>query len=407
MMVLIPFLFLFLNVVTISIEGFQTQTQTQTRILKNDIHTYTRSNSHSNSITTTQLSMVSQEPGKTYPELEKTLKREYASFFDPMVKEFYSPNVEFIDPLNKFAGIDKYQGNVDLLAGRTGLGGFLFKDASINLHNIEQLNDNQIQTRWTLQVTVKFLPWTPRPRFSGVSIYTLDRNGIVQKQEDYWDSINLKEGKYEVVDFKTGLFDFIAQIKQESSAEMSAPELPYELLRRAERYEIRRYPATLNIQTKYDQRPEGYDRLGSYAGGSNVDAKRLTFFSPTLMRITGEKEKGRKKLMTWPMKFIMPGGDPTELDSKILPESTITSIKFINADERVVAVTRFSVAATEPVVRGYTKQLINDVKRDGLTVDPAAEGDDGDCIVGQFDALFSLNKRRNEVWVDINDHPWK
>ena len=89
----------------------------------------------------------------SFSDLEKCLRREYASFFDPMVKKFYSPTVEFIDPLNKFSGVDKYQNNVDLLAGRTPLGGVLFKDASISLHNIESLGENQIQTRWTLQVT--------------------------------------------------------------------------------------------------------------------------------------------------------------------------------------------------------------------------------------------------------------
>jgi hypothetical protein len=39
-------------------------------------------------------------------------------------------------------------------------------------------------------------------------------------------------------------------------------ELPYELLRRARRYEVRRYPAVLLAETLYDKRPEGYDRLG-------------------------------------------------------------------------------------------------------------------------------------------------
>ena len=31
----------------------------------------------------------------------------------------------------------------------------------------------------------------------------------------------------------------------------------------------------------------------------------------------------------------------------------------------------------------------------------------GDCLIGQFDAIFSLNKRRNEVWVPLATHPWE
>ena len=139
--------------------------------------------------------------GKDYNELMKCLSREYASFFDPMEKKFYAKDVQFIDPLNEFQGIGKYQNNVDLLAGRTRLGSFLFTDASISMHSIRLVNvadvingisntnsavdDLRIETRWTLQVSIKSLPWKPRARFTGISLYTLDRNGIIQKQEVY------------------------------------------------------------------------------------------------------------------------------------------------------------------------------------------------------------------------------
>jgi hypothetical protein len=89
-----------------------------------------------------------------YPDLEKCLAREYASFFAPLEKKFYEPNVRFIDPLNSFEGIDKYQGNVDMLAGRSGMGVFLFKDASIVMHGTKQTGPRQLETRWTLQVVL-------------------------------------------------------------------------------------------------------------------------------------------------------------------------------------------------------------------------------------------------------------
>ena len=41
---------------------------------------------------------------------------------------------------------------------------------------------------------------------------------------------------------------------------MIAPELPYELLRRGKRYEVRRYPSIISAETSYEQRPQGYDR---------------------------------------------------------------------------------------------------------------------------------------------------
>jgi hypothetical protein len=134
-----------------------------------------------------------------YNELMKCLRREYTSFFSPMEKRFYSQDVQFIDPLNEFQGINKYQNNVDLLAGRTRLGSFLFSDASIAMHSVRIVNvgdvingvmsfsssgdDMRIETRWTLQVTAKSLPWKPRARFTGISLYTLAKNGIIVKQE--------------------------------------------------------------------------------------------------------------------------------------------------------------------------------------------------------------------------------
>jgi SOUL heme-binding protein/Uncharacterized conserved protein (DUF2358) len=340
--------------------------------------------------------------GTDYPDLEKCLYREYSSFFSPMEKSFYSGNVKFIDPMTSFEGIEKYQNNVDMLAGRTGLGKIMFKDASIVLHNIEQLDKQKIQTRWTLQVTVKILPWQPRARFTGVSVYSIDNNGKVIQQDDYWDSVNLVGGKYVSKSTSEGIKDFLAQLRQEAGAEMAAPELPYELLRRAGRYEVRRYPATLVAETTYDQRPEGYDRLGSYAGGSNENGVKIPYYSPTLMRISDTDGK-RRKLMSWPVAFAYPGQPLPAVST--LPEPTIPKVTVNEKPGVVVAVTRFELAATEPIVRGFTGQLLSDVKADKMT--PSAAAESGDCLVGQFDALFSLNKRRNEVWVELVDHPWK
>ena len=338
-----------------------------------------------------------------YPELERCLFKEYTSFFTTLDESFYSKDVSFLDPITKFTGIDKYKNNIDLIAGRTSLGKFLFEDASIVLHNIKQTKKREIQTRWTLQVTFKAFPWKPRAKFTGISVYTLTEEGIVAKQDDFWDSINLKKGQYGAVGLVDGLSDLAGQLKQEISAEMSAPEMPYELLRRGSRYEVRRYPSSIVAETIYDQRPEGYDRLGSYAGGSNVGDKRVQYFSPTLMRIKDDEEGKRVKTMSWPLKYSFPGKPlpPTST----LPEPTIPRVNILERPGLVVAVTRFELAATEPIVRGFTGQLLSDVKEDGMSATLACQT--GDVIVGQFDAIFSLNKRRNEVWVELDDHPWK
>ena len=337
-----------------------------------------------------------------FPELERCLFKEYTSFFTTLDTSFYSKDVAFIDPITKFVGIEKYKENIDMIAGRTSLGKFLFEDASIVLHNIEQTKAKEIQTRWTLQVTFKALPWRPRIKFTGVSVYTLNENGIVARQDDFWDSANLKKGKYGVVGITDGLKDLAGQLKQEINAEMSAPEMPYELLRRAPRYEVRRYPSCVVAETLYDQRPEGYDRLGSYAGGSNVKDARVPYFSPTLMRITDVNGE-RLKSMSWPLMYSFPGKPLPPIAT--FPEPTIPRVTISERPGLVVAVTRFELAATEPIVRGFTGQLLSDVNEDGMTATQSCLN--GDVIVGQFDAIFSLNKRRNEVWIELEDHPWK
>jgi hypothetical protein len=170
--------------------------------------------------------VTSTSQTNSFQDLQRCLAKEYASFFDPMERRFYASEVEFIDPLTSFRGIDKYKNNVDMLAGRTGIGSFLFEDASIVLHNVKILGENQLQTRWTLQVTAKALPWKPRARFTGISIYTVNTGGKVVKQEDYWDSVNLLNGKYLKMSLQDGIKDFIGQTKREVGAALSAPELP-------------------------------------------------------------------------------------------------------------------------------------------------------------------------------------
>lgn len=42
-------------------------------------------------------------------------------------------------------------------------------------------------------------------------------------------------------------------------------------------YEVRRYPAFEAVETNYENRPEGYDRLGTYASGWNVEVQFVCY----------------------------------------------------------------------------------------------------------------------------------
>mmetsp|Transcript_17101 Transcript_17101/g.65218 ORF Transcript_17101/g.65218 Transcript_17101/m.65218 type:complete len:208 (-) Transcript_17101:1130-1753(-) len=198
------------------------------------------------------------------------------------------------------------------------------------------------------------------------------------------------------------LTDFIAQLfSEDKTPGVSSQELPYELLRRSGEYEVRRYPAMLVAETQYSTRPEGFDRLGSFCGGSNEGSKRVKPYAPSIIR---SDEKGEKKVMQWPISFAMPGQPAPTVGGVPNPGSVLPSVSIQAVPELVVAVRRFANAATQQVVVYESKVLRQAIQKNGLKVD---EAEGTNLWFAQYDAIFSLGDRRNEVWVPVAEgHPW-
>ena len=371
-------------------------------------------------------------------ELKKVLEREYATFFNPMRTEYYAPNVSFDDPLTSLAGVDAYKANVDMLSGRTLLGSILFQDGGINLHSItgggceiktivtdehEKVEIQDIITRWTLRFTMKVLPWKPTARFSGISVYKIksvgDGGGVqIVGQLDYWDSINLKQGGgYEKVGKGEALADFLNQLKPGGfQASLAAPELPYSLLRRGKDYEVRKYPAFFAVQLKYERRDEGFGTLGAFTSGTE------TPMGPAIMEVRGSNGGGgggggggnNDKFMQWPLTYATPGSDTAPKPILALEKKKKMTeggdggpwktCEIVAVPAKVIAVAEFSDASLEPVVRKSARQLRASLERDGL----ACDVDDSSVTFAQYDAIFSMGKRRGEVWIELKDggHPW-
>mmetsp|Transcript_23359 Transcript_23359/g.64800 ORF Transcript_23359/g.64800 Transcript_23359/m.64800 type:complete len:417 (+) Transcript_23359:140-1390(+) len=345
--------------------------------------------------------------------LKKVLKREYISFFDPMRCEFYSDSVSFEDPMTSLAGVGNYKNNVDMLASRTLMGKFLFQDAGIVLHKVEggevNAEDGSISniiTRWTLRVTAKALPWKPTARFTGISVYEVSAGGsegvVVDHQTDYWDSINIQGGgEYGKVDKSIAVKDFLDQLKPENgNAAAAGVELPYQLLRRGNGYELRRYPAYTTATIPYDRRDEGYDVLASLTQG-------ITPLAPSLMVVPNDD--GSKKSMSWPLVYAAPGeSSPRAIPPAIVDrakESVWSDCQIANVESKVIAVGSFSDASVAPIVRKADKALRESLKRDGIDV---PSGSESSVQFAQYDAIFSLGKRRGEVWIELEDggHPY-
>lgn len=354
-------------------------------------------------------------------KLKQVLEREYVTFFDPMVKDYYKEDVSFTDPLNQLVGIDNYQQNVDMLAGRTLMGKILFDNASIQLHSVTggEISTNtsgetisNIQTRWTLRFTFAALPWKPTARFSGISVYDVEPSNakgvgvVVTSQHDYWDNLNLQPGGnnnvYQDVSRLEGLQDLWNQLKPGGfQASAAAPELPYSLLRRGSDYQVRRYPSysclTLN---SYQRRDEGYERLGSFTSSSECESA----LGPAILQV--QSDDSSQKQMSWPLTYAPPGSDeapsPTKALSKL--EGLMgDALSIVTIPSQVIAVREFTDASMEPVVRKNDKLLRESLQRDDLV--PAGSSE---LQFAQYDAIFSMGTRRGEVWIPLQEggHPW-
>ena len=388
-------------------------------LISYDSYSLPRTLSTSTAASATTTGTADQSPADlvttSVARLKKVLEREYISFFDPMEDSWYSPSVSFVDPMTELSGADSYRNNVDMLASRTLMGKVLFEDAGIILHSVtggEVSSDgteiSDIITRWTLKVTAKVLPWKPTARFSGISVYKVTpdstlTNGVqIVGQTDYWDSINLKPnsaGQYGKVEKSIAISDFLDQLKPGGpKAQAAAPELPYELLRRGDGYDVRRYPPFAGVKLPYKRRDEGFGSLGAFTRGMDP-------LGPAIMEV--ETSDVSDKYMMWPLTYAMPGQedvDPPKDAMEKAGDGQWRTMKVVNVPgPAVVAVREFTDASMEPVVRKADRELRELLKRDGLV---PKDGSEELVRFAQYDAIFSMGQRRGEVWIDLGEHPW-
>merc|ERR1712238_199610 len=113
--------------------------------------------------------------------------------------------------------------------------------------------------------------------------------------------------------------------------------------------------------------------------------------------------------MAWPLVYAAPGeSTPQQISQTILDrskESMWKDCEIESVGSNVVAVGSFSDACVAPIVRRADKKLRESLKRDGVLV---PNGSDSFVKFAQYDAIFSLGKRRGEVWIEIDDdcHPY-
>jgi hypothetical protein len=128
--------------------------------------------------------------------------------------------------------------------------------------------------------------------------------------------------------------------------------------------------------------------------------------APSVMEVQNDDSEKR---MSWPLAFAAPG----EVSPPAIPKSVLDKVKdplwsvceIETIPCKVVAVGIYADASVSPIVRKADRKLRAACKRDGIAV-PSETAES--VKFAQYDAIFSLGKRRGEVWIELEDggHPW-
>ncbi|KAM7526911.1 hypothetical protein LguiA_016813 [Lonicera macranthoides] len=110
----------------------------------------------------------------------RTLREDLPSLFTKDLNyHIYRDDITFLDPLNKFTGIENYK--LIFWALRFH-GRILFRDISLEVFRVWQPSENVILIRWNLK-GVPRVPWEAKGHFQGTSRYKLDRNGKIYQHK--------------------------------------------------------------------------------------------------------------------------------------------------------------------------------------------------------------------------------
>jgi hypothetical protein len=136
----------------------------------------------------------------------------------------------------------------------------------------------------------------------------------------------------------------------------------------------------------------------------------LNQLSPAVMEVISTASSQRKKTMSWPLYYQTPGKLKEEELTSFLQKASINadpSVTIQTVPEQVVAVKTFDDALTEAAVRANDQELRRSLQRDSLVVADKHVQNDFLCFA-QYDAVYSLGKRRSEVWIALkeNGHLW-
>ena len=168
-----------------------------------------------------------------------------------------------------------------------------------------------------------------------------------------------------------------------TSNSMSYEEANYEVVKKNEVYEIRKYSDRLAIETDISNEGNSFRKLFNYISGNNDKNEEIKMTTP----VTQMEKKGN---MT--MQFYL----PSRFNKENIPSPSNPDVKILNIKGGYYAVIRYSGRASDKNFIKHKSILENELKKDDMSILSPP-------IKATYDGPFTLPmNRRNEVMFEIN-----
>ena len=168
-----------------------------------------------------------------------------------------------------------------------------------------------------------------------------------------------------------------------TSKSMAYEEANYEVVKKNEIYEIRKYSDRLAIETEISNQGSSFRKLFNYISGNNEDNEEIKMTTP----VTQVEKKGN---MT--MQFYL----PSRFNKENIPSPSNPEVKILNIKGGYYAAIIYSGRTSDKNFIKHKSILENELKKDDMSILSPP-------IKATYDGPFTLPmNRRNEVMFEIN-----
>ena len=294
--------------------------------------------------------------------------------------------MKFEDPITRYDSIDGYLFNIQMLR-------YLFTPEFI-LHSIKEVSPTTLETRWTMNMKLRVLPWQPDLIFTGTSQYEFDlESKKVIRHSDTWDSIQNQE--YFSVE---GLRDLVKQASNlAQTPELESPK--YTTMKRTAEYEIREYDPFIVCETATSSSEvttgEGFNTLAAFIFGKNSREEKMNMTTPVYTTSSTSDQKTKMQFVIEKSKYEKTSDVPSASASGTADAGTVVRVK--DTGGAVCAAISVPGVPLEKEVRDAEANLRTALERDGFQVEDGYE-------LARYNEPFVLPPfRRNEVLIKIRD----